>query len=441
MRVLPLLALGLLAIALLSPTTQAATSISLSGGGAGACDHYYHQGVAQVAAVVNVGDIEVWGGDEACGVARSPTQSVTWVGRMSGPAVLAALASATWTAPVLTGCSISAFTTTQDNFVAATGSSTYAVITMTSNECRGVILMDFTIQNALLTTLFRTRVTIPVNIIVPSQSVHNFNCAATGNTANAVDPDGVSCTTPSSTVVNSGTLDATVRLCAASALGAACTTPTINIAQSGTWTLAGGLTITDDANGWSQVLSGTVNVAQSGSWSMSNSLSGGITITDDANGWAIHQDPLSGSITVDVADDTTNDGMLTVPTSMMANSTVNQTIQFPDQFHLCGPSDPGNASACPAIQADSTVDFGDFDGLGQDAAWLLLLWLVAFIWCLRQAKLFAALAATVAVICILIPGPTWIGWVGVLFFVVALWLEAVARERLPYHWFNGTKPS
>lgn len=78
-----------------------------------------------------------------------------------------------------------------------------------------------------------------------------------------------------------------------------------------------------------------------------------------------------------------------------------------------------------------------FDGLEFDGTVLLLLWLVALIWCMRNAKLFAALAATVGIFCVLIPGTEWIGWVGVLFFVLALWLEAVARDKLPYHWFKG----
>lgn len=80
-----------------------------------------------------------------------------------------------------------------------------------------------------------------------------------------------------------------------------------------------------------------------------------------------------------------------------------------------------------------------FDGLQADGALMVLAWLVAFIWCLRNAKLFAALAAFVGIMCVLLPAPDWVGWTGVLFFVLALWLEAVAREKLPYHWFKGSK--
>lgn len=72
----------------------------------------------------------------------------------------------------------------------------------------------------------------------------------------------------------------------------------------------------------------------------------------------------------------------------------------------------------------------DFDGLGFDGSLLLGLWLIALIWCLRNGKAFAAGAATVGIAMVLLPGPDWIAWVGVLLFVLALWLEAFARERL-----------
>lgn len=100
----------------------------------------------------------------------------------------------------------------------------------------------------------------------------------------------------------------------------------------------------------------------------------------------------------------------------------------------------GNLTTLLQEHRDASLELNamSFDGLNFDGTFLLLLWLVALIWCMRNAKLFAALAATVGVACVLIPGPQWIGWVGVLFFVLALWLEAIAREKLPYHWFKGT---
>lgn len=79
-----------------------------------------------------------------------------------------------------------------------------------------------------------------------------------------------------------------------------------------------------------------------------------------------------------------------------------------------------------------------FDGLQFDGWAMIWLWLAAMTWCLTRSKLFAALGALIGILCVLIPGPEYIGWVGVLVFTIALWLEAVAREKLPYHWFNGT---
>lgn len=139
-----------------------------------------------------------------------------------------------------------------------------------------------------------------------------------------------------------------------------------------------------------------------------------LDITDDTTA--------DGALTVDVADDTTNDGFLSVPPATISNVSVNGT--FPSTIDV------------------DLADVGDADGLGGiDVGVLILAWLVALVWCLRQAKLFAALAAVIGIACVLIPGPDWITWVGILFFTLALWLEAVARERLPYHWFNNTKPT
>lgn len=115
----------------------------------------------------------------------------------------------------------------------------------------------------------------------------------------------------------------------------------ISAAISGSLTLSGSLSVTE---------SGTLNVVNSGgqnvaitSWpTLTAALSGGLTITDDANGWAINSvnalsgtvnvvnsggqtvavsswpallATLSGNVGVDVLDDTITDGMLTVPVS------------------------------------------------------------------------------------------------------------------------------
>lgn len=90
--------------------------------------------------------------------------------------------------------------------------------------------------------------------------------------------------------------------------------------------------------------------------SFSNALSGGVTVTDDANGWALTGIPTppssltlagtlgvdlvddttaDGSLTVDVADDSTADGLIStpVPGDIAFNNSTFSTI-FPDEFDV-----------------------------------------------------------------------------------------------------------
>lgn len=189
------------------PTIQAA-NLSVGGSGGGSCDHYYHQSINQLAGVITGGDVEVWGGTEACSVVRSPTQSVVWVGRMSGPSPLGtATPNVAWSTLTATGCTVSSFTTTSDNFLGiAVGSSTYATITMTSNECRAVIQMDYQVALVGGTTGYRVRVALPISLVHEDHAYYNFLCAATGTTASAQDPDSATCNTPDSTSTISGSL-------------------------------------------------------------------------------------------------------------------------------------------------------------------------------------------------------------------------------------------
>lgn len=186
---------------LLIPLGQGATTISTSGGG-GSCDHYYHAAIFQVASVISAGDLEVWGGAESCGYARLPTDTIRWVGRASGPPILtpAGLTTITWAAQDVSGCTFSSFDTLNDVFTGATGSSTDALITMTSNHCSANVLFTLTLTNALMITLFQNRVKIPVDIRVDPASLYVFNCGATGTTTNAADPDTSTCNDPEQTV-------------------------------------------------------------------------------------------------------------------------------------------------------------------------------------------------------------------------------------------------
>jgi len=215
------------------------------------------------------------------------------------------------------------------------------------------------------------------------------------------------CSTPTVSAAVTGTLDTQARLCAASALGTSCTTPTINVglsgtitanvAQSGSWTMtnnvaqSGTWTITDDANGWAVAqASGTawkldsqdrlcaasttgaacttplINIGQSGTWSMTNTLNGGITITDDANGWAIHQDPISGALTLSGEVNPCSTASLagdanacrldtTASTVTIGNNTNTVNVTLPDKMHLCGAPVAGNASACQPVNSASVV--------------------------------------------------------------------------------------
>lgn len=80
-----------------------------------------------------------------------------------------------------------------------------------------------------------------------------------------------------------------------------------------------------------------------------------------------------------------------------------------------------------------------FDGLNFDGSFLVLLWLIALLWCLRHGKLLAATAATVGIGMVLVPGPEYIGWVGVLLFTIALWLEAIGMEKVYAKWWLRVK--
>lgn len=202
---------------------------------------------------------------------------------------------------------------------------------------------------------------------------------------------------------------------------------TVNTPLSGTITANGAQTLSGTVN---TPLSGTItaNGAQTLSGTITangaQTLSGGVTVTDDANGWAIHQDQACGATVhclqdVDLTDDTTADGKVTVPVADAGDVMVNGTSVFV-------PEDVTNH-----------VDLGGFDGLQFDGSLLMLAWLLAMVWCMRLAKLFGAIAAFIGILFTMLPGPDFIALAGVLIFALVMWFEAVARDKLPYHWFKG----
>lgn len=118
----------------------------------------------------------------------------------------------------------------------------------------------------------------------------------------------------------------------------------------------------------------------------------------------------------DILDDTTDDGFLTTPASNVTIQDANINNTFPNELGIY------------SVQ--------DHDGISTDAFFWVILWIVAMTWCLLRAKLFAAGAALIGIVMVLLPGPEFIAWVGILIFTLALWLEAVARERLYSRFIN-----
>jgi hypothetical protein len=82
----------------------------------------------------------------------------------------------------------------------------------------------------------------------------------------------------------------------------------------------------------------------------------------------------------------------------------------------------------------------NFDSLGFDGLLLTIAWLITLIWCLRNGKLLAAGFATIGVFVSFVPGPPdWIQLTAILLFVIAIWLEAMLRERIYSRWLGDEK--
>jgi len=220
---------------------------------------------------------------------------------------------------------------------------------------------------------------------------------------------------------------------------------TLNSILSGTVTLAGGLTVTDDAGGWAihqDAITGSLTL----SGNLATTVSGGLTITDDANGWAVHQDALTGAITVngvpdtqaetqaiadailtlqnlavDIVDDTTDDGMLTVPAAMV-DGNVSNNFTFPTNLNATL-----NGGSMPLQVSNAQGEFFA----------PILLWGVALFVMLRFRKLLSAgvcsLGLIIAVFALGLP----IHALALAGLLVALWLEATAKDKIITAFFTG----
>lgn len=243
---------------------------------------------------------------------------------------------------------------------------------MNGNWCSGKVRAQVT--TATLVVIYDHE--LPFNIramdSLENRANYNFLCAATSGNALTTIPDSATCNTPALTTTLSGTLNA--------------------------------------------VLSGTVTLA------------GTLIVQDDAGGWAIHQDPitgaleicpesdpcyheLAGTVGVDVLDDTTDDGSLTVPSSTVDIG--NQTVVVP---------------------ADINVE--SEQGL---RGFFILAWLVALFVFLRLAKLLAAGVCTAGIGLTLLFGTDLLPWqiLALAMLPLALWLEALVPERIYQRFFTG----
>lgn len=164
---------------------------SAPSGGASDCEFYSHQTVVAVVAVVNAGENELYSYLPGCGIARSNTQVFRWTAQWAGPIALVA-GTITWAATTFSGCTIGAITVNQATLASVSGSTAYADITMTSNECHGSIQFRAILAAA---TVYDWRVDIPINIRV-EQPNYSFLCAAPQKTANAYTPATDTCIDP-----------------------------------------------------------------------------------------------------------------------------------------------------------------------------------------------------------------------------------------------------
>lgn len=408
------------------------------------CEDYIHASVVAVAAVIAVGDNQVWGDNGSCMMPRTSSSAMVWGGTYTGPVVIGVLGSTqVWTAGGFTGCTMGAFNTLNTVNAGGTTSSAVATLTMTATECRGTVLFTLTITAVPVYT-WTARINVNIRVDPPTTVQQHF-CASSESTEYAYDQGAEVCETPivantdclfsfsglaPSQMEVSDTCFVPVHINAdvlCDAPGAAlstfssslvCNDPNIALTGSLTATLAGSL-----------ALSGTVGLSQSGAWAftlsgipdtqqeiqaIADALTAGLDVTVCPLSSPCYH-VLSGELDANVAGDlnTHVDGSLALTgVDIAVNNTFNNSTfdaVFPDSYEVTNP----------------TSDF-----------WVpVFLWLVAIIVFLWVAKLLAAAASTVGFLFALLDNME-LQVLALIILGVALWLEASARERIYARWFR-----
>ncbi len=195
-----LLILGCLALALVPNGQAAPATAGGSGNGGPNCFYVDLTAVATFTAAGQAGLCSWYPMDVS-----SPTTTFYLGATAMMPAQIGGATTFTWTIPVISGCTNAALTTVTTASGAGASSSTYSLITMTSNECKGIIQVSISTGVAPTVVAVLNR---PFNIEVPM-----------------------------SNIAITGTLDTQARLCDHSVFGAACNTPSMNNALTGTLTI------------------------------------------------------------------------------------------------------------------------------------------------------------------------------------------------------------
>ena len=280
-----LLGIGFIGMVLLVPAVTAQ-----SNGDSGDWGYCMPGNLAQIVAVVNAGP--VWfciNTHDAGRIGDSAIMGATW----SGPLAIGAIAP-TWTNTIGAGCTASGSAVMRASIAGATFYTFAQGLVFTDTTCTGSIRLVVTVGAV---TIYDAQ--LPWTLVVRDDvtSVLDFGCASTGSTQVAYAPASTSCTAPTVNNVNSGTVTQAGTLNVVNSGGqniAITSWPTLNAV------LSGGLTITDDANGWSitstNALSGTINVVNSGGQTVAVSSWPALiaTLTGNLN---VHQDEACGATT------------------------------------------------------------------------------------------------------------------------------------------------
>lgn len=174
---------------------------------------------------------------------------------------------------------------------------------------------------------------------------------------------------------------------------------------------------------------------------------------------------LSGTVNVDVVDDTTADGMLTVPTTPQAPSSLTLTgtlgVDLVDdttadgkltvaQDEACGATvrclsdvnsttiiGTANVNTTEASQLQVDLKFPGSQGSnGGDFFLPVFLWFFALLVFLRLGRLLAAGACTIGLIGSLVVDSAPFQGVALVILLVAVWLEATAHDRIYQRFLN-----